>query len=75
MPSKWIRWFHRGQVGKRWSAREKAYRYDREDKSCKAGIQEYNRQLQVAFATEPTKEDWPCSVPRVRLPSTNTRAR
>ena len=75
MPSKWIRCIHGGQVGKRWSAREKAYRYDPEDKSCNARRQEYNRQLQVAFATEPTKEDWLSSVPRVRLPSTNTRGR
>jgi len=75
MPSKWIGCIHKGQVGKRWSPREKAYRYDPEDKSCNAGRPEYNMQLQVEFSTEPTKEDWPSSVQRVRLPSTSTRAR
>jgi len=75
MPSKWIRCIHRGQVGKRGSRRENAYRYDPEDKSCNAGRPEYNMQLQVEFSTEPTKEDWPFSVQRVRLPSTSTRAR
>jgi len=75
MPSKWIGCIHRGQVGKRWSPREKAYRYDPEDKSCNAGGPEYNMQLLVEFSTEPAKEDWPSSVRRIRLPSTNTRAR
>jgi len=75
MPSKWIGCIHREQVGKRWSLREKAYRYDPEDKSGNAGRSEYNMQLQVEFSTEPTKEDWPSPVQRVRLPSTSTRAR
>jgi len=75
MPSKWIGCIHRGQVGKRWSPREKAYRYDPQDKSYNAGRPEYNMQLQVEFSTEPTKEDWPSSVQRVRLPSVSTRAR
>jgi len=75
MPSKWIGCIHRGQVGKRWSLREKAYRYDPEDKSYNAGRPEYNMQLQVEFSTEPSKEDWPSSVQRVRLPSVSMRAR
>jgi len=75
MPSKWIGCIHKGQVGKRWSPREKAYRYDPEDKSFNAGRPEYNMQLQVEFSTEPTREDWPSSVQPVRLPSTSTRAR
>ena len=75
MPSKWIGSIRKGQVGKRWSAREKAYRYEPEDKSCNAGRPEYNMQLQVAFSTEPTKEDWPSSVQRVRLPSTSMSGR
>jgi len=52
IPSKWIRCIHRGQVGKRWSPREKAYRYDPEDKSYNAGRPEYNMLLQVEFSTE-----------------------
>ena len=28
MPSKWIGCIHKGQVGKTWRQREKAYRYD-----------------------------------------------
>jgi len=75
MPSKWIGFIHSGQGGKRWSLREKAYGYDPENTLCNAGIPEYNMQLQVEFTTEPTKEDWPASFQRVRLPSTNTRAR
>jgi len=75
MPSTWIGCIHRGQVGKRWSPREKAYRYDPEDKSYNAGRQEYNMQLQVEFSTEPTKGDWPSSVQRVKLPSVSTRVR
>ena len=75
MPSKWIGCIHKGQVGKRWSPREKAYKYDPEDKWCNAGRPDYNMQLQVEFSTEPTKEDWPSSFWRVRLPSTNTMAR
>jgi len=75
MPGKWIGCIHRGQVGKRWSPREQAYRYDPEDKSYNAGRPEYNMQLQVEFSTETTKQDWPSSVQRVRLPSTNTGAR
>jgi len=75
MPSKWIRYMHRGDVGKRWTPRENAYRYDPEYKSCNAGRPEYDMQLQVEFSTEATKEDWPSSVQRVRLPSVSTRAR
>jgi len=75
MPSKWMWGIHRGQVGQRWSPRDNAYRYDPQDKSCNAGGPEYNMQLQVEFSTEPTKEDWPSSVQRVRLPSVSTGAR
>jgi len=75
MPSKWIGCIHRGQVGKRWSLRENTYWYDPEDKSCNAGRPENEMQLHTEFSTEPTKEDWPSSVQRVRLPSTSTRAR
>ena len=74
MPSKWIGCHQRGQVGKRWSPREKTYRYDPEETSCNAGTSEYNMQWQVEFSSEPTKEDWRSSVQRVRLPSTSTRA-
>ena len=75
MPSKWIGCIRRGQVGKSWSPKEKAYRYDPEDKSCNAGRAEYDMQLHAEFWTEPSKEDWPSSVQRVNLPSTSTRAR
>jgi len=57
MPSKRIGCIQRGEVGKRWSPREKANRYDPEGKWCNAGRPEYNMQLQVEFSTEPTKED------------------
>jgi len=73
MPSKWIGCIQRGQVGKRWSLREKAYRYDPEDKWCNAGRPEYDMKLHDELLTEPTKEDWPSSVQRVRLPWTSTR--
>jgi len=69
MPSKWIGCIHRGQVGKRWSPREEAYRYDPEDKSCNAGRPEYDMQSRVEFSTEPTNQEWPSLVQRVRLPS------
>ena len=75
MPSKWIGCIQRGRVGKRRSPREKTDRYNPENRSCNAGRREYNMQLQVEFLTEPTKEDWQSSVRRVRLPSTNPRAR
>jgi len=75
MPSKWIWCIHKGQVGKRWSPREEAHRYDPEDKSCNAGRPEYDMQSRVEFSTEPTKEEWPSSVQRVRLPSMSTGAR
>jgi len=75
MLSKWIGCIHKGQVGKRWSSREKTHRYDPEDKSCNAGRPEYNMLSHVEFSTEPTKEDWPSSVQRVRLPSKSTGAR
>jgi len=75
MPSNWIGCIHRGQVGKRWSPRENANGYDPEDKSCNARRPEYDMQLQVEFSTKPTKEDWPSSVQRVRLPSVSRTAR
>ena len=75
MPSKWIGCIHKGQVGKRWSPREKAHRHDPENKLYNAGRPEYNMQLEVELATEPTKGDWPSSLQRVRLPSENTGAR
>jgi len=57
MPSKWIRWIHKGQVGKRWSPREKAHRYDPENKSCNAGRAEFNMGSNAEFSMEPTKEE------------------
>ena len=75
MASKWIGGIHGRQVDKRWSVREKTYWYEHEDKSCNAGRLAYDMQLHVEFATEPTKEDWPSSVQRVRLCSVSTRAR
>ena len=75
MPSKGIGCIHKGQVGKRWSLRKKAHGNDGEDKSCNAGRPEYNMQLHVKFSMEPSKEDWPSSVQRVRLPSESTGAR
>jgi len=75
MPSKWIGCIHKGQLGKRCSLREKAYWYDPEDKSYNAGRPEYTMQLHAKCLTEPTKEDWPSFVQRVRLPSVSTRAR
>jgi len=74
MPSKWIGCIHRGQVGKRCSPREKAYRYNPEDKSCNAGRPEYDMQSRVEFSTEPTNDEWPSSVQRVRLSSVSTGA-
>jgi len=75
MPSKWIWCHHGGQVGKRWSQKEKSCRYDPEDKSCNAERPEYDMQLHAKSLKEPTKEDWPSSVQRVKLFSTSTRAR
>jgi len=75
MPSRWIGCIRKGQVGTRWSLREKTNRQDPEDKSCNAGISEYDLWLQAKFLTERTKEDWPSSVQRVRLPSVSTGAR
>jgi len=75
MPGKWIGCMHQGQVGKRWSSREKAHRYDRKYKSCNAGGPEYDMPLHAEFATEPMKDYWPCSVQRVRLPSVSMGAR
>jgi len=72
MPSKWIGCIHRGQVGKRWSPRAEAPRYDPEHKSCNAGRPESDMQSPVEFLTEPTNEEWPSSVQRVRLPSMST---
>jgi len=75
MPGKWIGCIDQGQVGKRWSPREKAHRYDSEYKSYNAGEPEYEMPLHGEFSTEPTKEDWPCSVQRVRLPLVSMGAR
>jgi len=75
MPSKWIGCIHRGQVGKIWSPRGKAYRYDPEDKSYNAGRPDNNMQSRVEFSTEPTNEEWPSSVQRVGLPSVSMGAR
>jgi len=75
MPNKWIGCIHRGQVGKRWTPREKANRYNPEDKSCNARRLEYDMQLHAEFLTAPTKDDWPSCVQRVKLLSTSTRAR
>jgi len=74
IPSKWIGCIHKGQVGKRWSPREKTHLYDPEDKSCDARP-EYDLRLNAKFSTEPTKEDWPSSVQRVRLPLVRMRVR
>jgi len=68
MPSEWIGCIHKPPVGKRWSPREKTYRYDPEDKSCNAGRPEYNKQFHVKSSTEPTKDVWPSSVQQVRIP-------
>jgi len=75
MPSKWIGCIHRGQVGKRWSPRGKAYSYDPEDKSCNDRRPEYDMQSRVEFSTEATNEEWPSAVQPVRLPSVSTGAR
>jgi len=75
MPSKWIGGIHKGQVGKRWSQREKTYRYNPEDKSCNSGRAEYDIRMDAEFATAPTKQDWPSSFSLVSLPSVSTRAR
>jgi len=56
MPSKWIGGIYRGQVGKRWSLRKKAHRYDPEDKSSNAGRPAYDMQSHVKFSTQPTNE-------------------
>jgi len=57
MPSKWIGCIHKGQVGKRWSPREKAHRYDPKDKSCNARGLEYDMRPHAKFLTEPTKQE------------------
>jgi len=75
MPSKWIGCIHKGQVGKRLRPREKAHMYHPEDKSCKAGRPEYDIRVHVKFSMEPTKQDWPSSVQRVKLHSVSTGAR
>jgi len=61
MPCNWIGWFHQGQVGKRWSLRQKAHRYDPEGKSCNAGRKESDMELLAEFLTEQTREEWPTS--------------
>jgi len=68
MPHKWMGGIHKGQVGKRWSWREKTHRCDAMDKSCNSGRQEYEMGLHTKFSTEPAKEEWPSSLSRVRLP-------
>jgi len=75
MPSKKIGCIHKGQVGKRWSLRDEAHRYDPENKSCNAGRPTYDIHSCVAFSTKPTNVGWPSSVQRVRLPSVRTGAR
>jgi len=75
MPSKWMGCIHKGQVGIRCSPSEKAHRYDPDDKLRNAGRPEYNICLPAEFLTEPTKDDWPSSVQRVRLPSASMGAR
>jgi len=75
MPSEWIGCIYKGQVGKRWSPRKEAHRYDPEDKSCNAGRPEYDMQSGVEFSTEPTHEECPSSVQLVRLPSMSTGSR
>jgi len=75
MPSKWIRCIHKGQVGRRWSLREKTHRLIPEGKSCNAGKLQYDMGLHAEFSTGPTKEHWPSSVQRVRLPLLSTGAR
>jgi len=75
MPSNWIGCIHKGQAGTRWSPREKTHRYDPKEESCNARRLEYDMRLHDEFSTEPTKEDWPSSVQRVRLPSVSPRAR
>jgi len=54
---------------------EIAYRCDPEDKSCNAGECEDDIQSYAEFSTEPTKEDRPSCVQRVRIPLRNTWAR
>jgi len=54
--SKTIGCIHKGQVGKSWSLREKAYTYDPEDKWCNAGRPESDMQLHAEFSTKPIKE-------------------
>jgi len=68
MPSKWIRQIQKGDVGKRRSPREKTHRGDPESMSCNAGRPEYDMRPHTKFSTEQTKEEWPSSVQRVRLP-------
>jgi len=75
MPSKWIGCNHRGQVGKTWSPREEAHRYDPQDKSCNTGRPEYDMQSHGEFSMEPTNKELPFSVQRVRLPPMSTGPR
>jgi len=70
--SKLIGCIHKGQVGKRWSPREKAHRYGPEGKSCNALRSHNDMRLQAEFLPEPTKEDWPFSVQCVRAPLRTT---
>jgi len=57
MPIKSIGYIHKGQVGKGWSAREKAHWYDPQGKSCNAGSPEYDMQAHVELSLVPTKEN------------------
>jgi len=75
MPSKWIGCIHKGQADKEWGPREKTHRYDPEDKSCNTETPEYAMWLHDEFSTQPTKQDWPSFVKRVRLPLVSMGAR
>jgi len=75
VPSKWIGCIRKGQAGNRWSPREKAYRYDPEDKLCNAGSPEYDMRFHDEFSPEPTKEDWPSAHQGVTVPLVSTGAR
>ena len=75
MPSKWIGRIRKAQVGKRWSSREKAHRYNPENMSYHAGSPEYDMRVHVEFSTKPTNEDLPSCVRPPSLPLVSTGAR
>jgi len=62
MLSEWIGRIHKGQVGKSWSPREKAHKYDSENKLCNAVNQNPTCGCMSKFSTEPTTEDWSSSI-------------